>query len=321
MKKINILIAIFLMVSPLTLMGGELLNRVVAVVNDDVITQSELDVLLRGVYEQYKHEYSGRKFMEMMEEARQKILNQLIEDRLVYQEAIRQEIEINEKEINKEMEAFENRFGGAKEVKKLLESERMTEKELREKIEKQALIRYLHDIEIRSKVVVSPLEIEEYYKNAPEEFSSLERVRVRSFTIRKSEESREKGLMDEEARLEIDEIYNRIQAGEDFSLVVKDSSEDSYADGGGMGDWINRGEMIEAIDNAIFQTKIGIVTDIIETPIGYHFFKVEEKEKGGQKTFEEVRDQIRMNLFLKKSRLRFDEWMEELKRNAYISIK
>ena len=61
----------------------ELLDRVVAVVNDEVITQAELDNFLRPVYEQYSKEYSGEELVKVMGEVRQKILSQMIEDKLV----------------------------------------------------------------------------------------------------------------------------------------------------------------------------------------------------------------------------------------------
>ena len=80
----------------------ELLDRVVAVVNDDVITQSEVDGLLRPLYEQYMRDYSGETMTKMLAEAQGKILSQLIEDRLAYHEALNKKIEVSERDIERE---------------------------------------------------------------------------------------------------------------------------------------------------------------------------------------------------------------------------
>ena len=121
MKKI-VLIFIFgiLFIQAAGQAKQELIDRVVAVVNDDVITQSEMDGLLRPLYEQYMREYSGATVMKMLGDAQDKILSQLIEDKLVYQEAVKKKIEVSENDIDKEMNYFKQRFGSSVELEKAL---------------------------------------------------------------------------------------------------------------------------------------------------------------------------------------------------------
>jgi len=75
------------------------------------------------------------------------------------------------------------------------------------------------------------------------------------------------------------------------------------------------------VDDVIFKTPVGKLTGIVETPIGYHIFRIEAKEPEKVRTFDEVKEQISGYLFQKKSNDRFKEWMEEIKKAAYISIK
>ncbi len=323
MKKLTLflLLALSLCLPLARAAEQELLDRVVAVVNDEVITQAELDTFLRPIYEQYSKEYSGTELMKAMNEVRQKILSQMIEDKLVYQEAVQMGIEVKDEEAEKEFQMFKAKMEKPEELDQMLEREGLTMKALRERLKKQAMVRQLQDREIRSKVIVSPAEVEDFFKNNPEKFKTRERVRVKSLTIKKSEEARSKGLTDEKAKKRIELMAQKIRISRNFDQVVKDFSEDSHAKQEGLGEWIERGAMIESVDEVIFKTPVGGITGVVETPIGYHIFRVEAKEPEKVRTFEEVKEQIAGYLFQEKSNVRFRDWMEEIKKAAYISIK
>lgn len=299
----------------------ELLDRVVAVVNDEVITQAELDVFLRPLYDEYSQQYSGEELIRLIQEARSKLLNQLIEDRLAYQEAAKLGLEVKEEDVDMEVEAFKTRIEEPVDMDTMLEKEGMSMKAFREKLKKQIMIRKLQEQEVRSKVVVSPLEIEKFYNENPDKFKSKERVRVKSLTIKKNPEARQKGLADEKARKAMDRLEGKIKTGGDFDKLVLDFSQDSHARDKKPQEWIERGAMIESVDEAVFNTPAGKLTGIVETPIGYHIFRIEEKEAAKTHAFAEVRDQIAGYLFQVKSDERFKEWMQGLKRGAYISIR
>ncbi len=120
---------------------------------------------------------------------------------------------------------------------------------LRERYRRQISIRRLHDYAVKRRVIVSPKEIEDYYKEHESDFATNERIQVRTITIRKSPEAVRKGLTDESARAKADEIHDElVTQGADFAELAKRYSQDSYAlDGGDLG-YIERGDMIEAID-------------------------------------------------------------------------
>ncbi len=311
----------FCFLVPFSFARQELLDRVIAVVNDDVITQSEVDGMLRPLYEEYMRQYSGETVMKMLAEAQEKILNQLIEDRLVYQQAVKQKIQASENDIEKEMSYFRQRFGTQADLEKALKNENASLADLKERLKKQALIRKLQESEVRSKVIISPKEQEEYYAAHQADFSTKEQVRIKSLTIKKSGEARDKGIVDEAAQARLKALRDQALAGADFDKLIKENSEDKYSDDGGKGNWILRGQMIPAVDEVIFKIPEGQLTEIIETPIGYHVFKVAEHQKVVQRTYEQVREQIYEILFRKKIEEKFSAWMETLKKSAYISVK
>lgn len=320
MKPVIIALIAAFLASPLAHAESQVLDQVAAVVNDEIITQSEMDMFLRPIYEDYKKQFSGEELAQKMYEARQKLLNQLVEDRLVYQEAKTQKIEIDEALIDRDMEAFKKRFKNETEMEDMLAHEGMNLKEMRERMKRQAMIRQLQDREIRARVVVSPAEVETYFNEHPEGFSGTEKIKVRSFTIKKDDTAREKGLKDEASRNKIEDIRKKILSGESFGELAKQFSQDTNAPQEGLGDWMERGSMIPIIDEVIFNLKRGEISKVVESPMGYHLFRIEEKQEKFQKTLAESRDEIFGILYQKKSQERFQEWMKDLKRNAYISL-
>ena len=306
--------------APALIRAAEVLDKVVAIVNDEVITQSELDQLLAPVYEQFRNTYAGSEFSLKMEEARQGLLNQLIEDKLVYQESKRLGVEVSEEEINERVDAFKARFK-KEDFERLLQEQGLTLSKLRNRYREQIAIRKLHQHQIRSKVIVTPVEIEEYYKTHLEEFTEGEKIRVSTVTIRKNEETLDENGEDVKAKAKAEEVRGKILAGENFEELAKTYSQDTKAETGGDLGFISKGELIPAIDEVIFSLKIGDVSPVLTTEMGYHVFKVVERQEKREKSLEEVRDMIEDFLIRKESRKRFKEWMQELKTNAYISIR
>lgn len=313
-------LACFLVVgSPL--LGGEVLDKVVAVVNDEVITQSELDILLLPVYNQYKNLFAGEKLVEKLSEARRSILNQLIEDRLVYQETKRLKIEVTEEEVNARYLEFKSRFKGEGEAEKLLAEQGLTPAKLKERYRQQIAIRKLHQYYIRSKILVTPKDIQDYYQSHLAKFTQKERLKVKTITIRKSEASVRSKEADPVAREKAEEILRHLYAGEKFETLAARYSEDNKATGGGDLGVVQRGDLVEGIDMVLFNLKPGEISPIMETDMGFHIFKVVEKRPRQVNPFDQVRDDIHDFLFRKKSRERFGEWMKDLKKSAYITIR
>ena len=154
MKPLITVIFLFCLILPGAFAGQEsrppqLLDQVVAVVNDDPITQSEVDTLMRPVYEQYRRNYQGGKLISMLEEVHKKLLDQLIEDKLVFQEAKNQKIEIDESAIDEQIENFKKRFKSENEMEDAMRKEGLALSDMRERLRRQAMIRKLHDTEIR----------------------------------------------------------------------------------------------------------------------------------------------------------------------------
>lgn len=318
MKKAAVLLMLALVLLP-RVSYGEVIDRVAAVVNDEVITQSEVDMMIRPFFEQMKNTYHGQELADKLNEMRRSLLNQLIEDRLVYQESVKMKIEIQDSDVDEKIQEFKKRFKTEDEFSKIMIAQGMTMTKLREKYRQQIAIRRLQMAQVRSKVLVSPKEIEDFYQTHAEEFNMPEKIKLRSITIRKAPDKQ--GKPDEDAKSKAEQILADVKKGADFAKIAEAHSEDHNATSGGDLGFVGRGEMAKNIDEIVFALNPNDISPLIESDIGYHIFKVEERQAGKKSSLEEARQFIHEVIFREKSKKRFEEWMKELKSKAYISIR
>lgn len=299
----------------------QLVDRVLAVVNKEVITQSEFDAIFRPVYEEVKRSGDGQDFEREINTLRLKLLNQMIEDRLVAHEANKLGIEVTDEEVAEEIKQLQSEFPDEATFHEQMKSEGIDMADVEKRFRERIAIEKLHEYIIRGKTAVSPEEVEQYYKDHPEEFIRREQVKVSVITLRKSDEAVSKGIMDEATKVEADRLAKALKKGANFEESAKKYSQDTYARKGGSIGFLEKGNMKSSIENVLFSLEPGAISDVLETEEAYHIFKVFEKAEGRNETFEEIRPQIHEFLFRKKAHERFTAWMEELKKKSYISIR
>lgn len=325
MKRRTLLLLLFLGALSLRLFAAEtrdqLVDRVAAVVNNEIITQSEFDLIFRPFYEQMKKAYQGSNLNRELQDLRLKLLNQLIEDKLVYQEAKKLGITVSDSELEEETAQFKKQFKDEAAFQKEMDVIGIKFSEIEERFRERLSIEKLHQYVIRGNVIISPAEMEQYYKDHREEFRQKENVKLWCITIPKSEEAAHKGIMDEKAKKKAQNLLAELRRSAHFEELAKKNSQDSHAPEGGLIGVVTKGDMIANLDKAIFLLSENQASEVLETEAAYHIFKVAQKKPASDLTFEEARDSIHDQLFRVKSHERFVSWMDELKKKAYISIR
>ncbi|NLI80462.1 MAG: hypothetical protein GX443_02080 [Deltaproteobacteria bacterium] len=213
----------------------------------------------------------------------------------------------------------------AKAVAAIAREEKFDERrEVREQlqyIEEDFLSReYLNKV-VMSGVKVTEEEMREFYRVNEENLAAPEQVRVRQILIRTSpgdtEEERKK------TRERAQSVLDRLRNGEEFTKAVNLYSEDPDPEvrksGGDLG-FFTRGQMIEVIEDAAFSLKKGEISDLIETPFGFHIIKVEERVEAKPRSFEEVKELIRLRLEEDLAAAKGEEFVREAVEKAGIFI-
>jgi peptidyl-prolyl cis-trans isomerase SurA len=297
------------------LSAAEVVERILAVVNDEIITEQDLQYAMTPVVAQYKTLYTGTEFDEKLVEARRDFLDKVIEDKLILSEAKRKQVIVSDTEVDEMMTDVRNKFPNREIFLKAIEDQGLTEKKLWNRFRDQLLTQKLVGYEVKSKVTVSPGEVSEYYKSHQEDFSQGDRVKLQQILIRVTSRS------EEEAKAFSDQLMSQIRDGKSFEELARAYSEGSEAKEGGDMGWVEKGQLMGEIDEKIFMLNAGEVTEPIKSSLGYHIFKVVDRQKSAVKPISEVRTKIQDLIFKEKMKVRLEGWIKSLKKNAYISIR
>jgi parvulin-like peptidyl-prolyl isomerase len=291
-------------------------NKILVVVNDEVITQSDLDVALTPVTNELKKEFSGDELKAKIEETRGEMLNQMVEDRLILQEAKRRGVVVDESEVDERLKDVKMRFNSASDFSDEIEKIGLTITILRNRYKEQLMMAKLVNHEVKEKVIVTPAEVSDYYDKHQEELSIPESVHLKNIIIRFDEATTEPL-----AKQKADDVCRLIGGGRDFSDLAKLYSQGAKAEDGGDLGFVPKGQMREEFDKVIFALKPGEASSPIKTDTGYYIFKVEEKKDAYLRPLSEISDNVENDIFIEKAQKKYMEWIGKLKRDAFIQFK
>ena len=294
---------------------AEVVEQIVAKVNDDVITRSEVEEVLEPILKQYESAYAAEELKTKTAEARRNVIDRLIEEKLILQDAKEKEIEVNPSEVEKMIKQTMLKFPTEEKFFEVLKAEGLSIEILKERYRKELTYKTMVDREVRAGVVVAPKEVEEYYAAHIEDFKSPEMLRLSQIFL-KTEEGK-----DEEVKKRLEDILKRLKEGEDFGKLAKEYSQDPYAEKGGDMGFVQKGKLLEELDKILPSLDIGQVSGIVKSSLGYHILKLQARKEEQLKELAGVREAIEAVIFREKMSKRFSEWIAGLKKDAYVWIR
>ncbi len=295
-------------------------DRVVAVVNGDVITLSELNRSLDPILKRIQDDPRARDDQNIREELRSHILDRMIGELLMEQEARRLNIEVQDDDIDAYIDEMLRRKNMTRrELLENLAEEGTSVEEYREEIRREILKSKVINREIRAKVNVSEEEIGEYYSQHRQLYEGKPAVRIQQIFVEVPRDA--DSALREEKRNLAEEIRRLVETGESFEDLVRRFSEGPEVRSGGDLGFIERGMLLPSVEEAAFSLDLGQISDVIESPAGFHIIRVIDRRGAGLKPLEEVREDIIIEIRNKRMEERFQAWIEKLKNRAYIEIR
>lgn len=297
---------------------AEMVDRIIAIVNDDVITFSDLNREGAPLFRRIIQEAPPDQVEAALLKARGEILSGLIDKLIVAQRAKKLGISVSDAEVDEAINKIIARNNVTPEkFWQQLTLMGTTEHDYRELIRSQILQERLIDYEIRSRVVVTDEKIHEYYEK-----NYTQKIKKGGYQILQMgfawKEDTPAAKADALRRAE--EARKQVLAGQDFRTVARQSSDlPSAKDGGDIGVF-KKSEMADYMKTSILGLKVGQISTIQETPVGYQFFKLlsDEGDVAFQAPFEAVKDKIRQQLYNEALNSQFQKWVKELRDQAYI---
>jgi peptidyl-prolyl cis-trans isomerase C len=280
--------------------GVGLPGHIAAQVNEEQITVEEFDREFKDLILEPGKEPKGTGLGNL----RQAYLDQVIERKILVQEARRLGIKISLEEVNRAIFEIKMDYPGEGFGEKL-GLKGMTLEEWKVRLQEKLLAEKVIRNVLHSQEKIDEKEAFQYYEDHRSSFQIGQKVRVRQIVVGDGEEAIQ--------------ILKRLRRGESFEKVAMETSVGPEKVQGGDLGYFSRGEKPAEFDH-VFDMEVGTISEVIKSPYGYHIFKLEEKIEPRQIPFEEAKLGILQELGEKKREENYQKWFKGLKGKAKVKI-
>ena len=299
-KFLPLLLTIFFVLSGCDQWTGGLPDHILAQVNDEQITVDDFNREMKELVLEPDKETKGRNLGNLKEA----YLDQVIERKILVQEARRLGIRVSQEELNQAISEIKKDYPGEGFGEKL-GLKGMTLEEWKARLEEKLLAEKMIRNALYYRGEIDEKEALRYYEEHPSQFQIPQKVRARQIVVATEEEAIQ--------------ILNQLRKGENFEkLAAKRSLGPEKVEGGNLG-YFSQGERPSEFDH-VFTMEVGGISEVIKSPYGYHIFKLDEKTEPRQISFEEAKSGILEELRRKKGEEEYQRWLKGLKGKVRVKI-
>lgn len=275
-------------------------DKIVAIVNNDVITQKDLRDFENFMRMQLSGEYLGQDLEKKVQAMKVELLDKLIEDRLIISEAKKNDVNVDASRINAKINDIRKHYATDAEFQDSLKSQGMVQADLEARIKEQMLMYSVIDSQIRSKISINPSDITDYYQKNPEQFIAPKEWELDALAI-------------ESAELAAG-IYEILQSGKEFEETAKQNSLPMQRIN------IVEGRFKKELENVVSLLKPQGISEPFKVENKYYIFKLNKSTFGRKQSLSESMDNIYNFLYGRKMQNEMSQWLDNLKKKAYIKI-
>lgn len=276
-------------------------DKIIAVVNNEVITQKDLNDFLHFMRIQLSRDYSGRELEEKIQSMKLSLLDKLIEDRLILQEATREKIKIDDSRVKAKISEIKKNFTTEQDFENDIAKEGLTQADIEKKIKDQFLTYYTVETKIKSKIRVTPEEVTKFYNENINEFKTPDVRKLKTISF-------DNGGVAESFSYDL----RTGQSVEDLATRYPFKIDDLEVS--------HEGELRKDIEDVVFKLNIGDSSSPIKVNDKYIIFSLAEIIPSKKLPLSEAQDKIQTFLYNQKSQQEMAKWIDELKAKSYIKI-
>jgi len=295
------------------MVSAELVDRILAVVNNDIVTLSEFNKTYEKLAMQIRaSDYPPEQQRELLSKLDTQVLDTLIKEALAVQQAKTYQIEVDDKEIDDAINDIKERHHYTdEEFERILEMQGSSIKEYREHIRKQKIQSQLVGYMVQSKVIITDEDIHAYYDSEIEKYQPKTTYHLRTIIKR---------LVSDQARQEMEDALAEFGAGTPFEEVAEKYSEPPFNEDGGLLGSYTLDQLSSQIQDAIKDLQIGKCSSLIQTDQGLQILYIDDITQEGGQTLEEASDEIKKYLYQTRMEQRYHAWIDELKKKSHIKL-
>ncbi len=298
----------------------EVIDRIMAVVNSDIITLYDLNRAFKPYEDNIKAlNYAPEKERQTLFQVRKDLLDQLIDGKLADQEIERAQITVSEGDIDKTIERMkEARSLTDEQLREGLARQGMTMAEYRKEMKEQILRTKLVNREVKSKIVITKEDVKAYYESHLDEYAGEKKYYLYNIFVKLSPEA---GTSERENALnQIQEAMAKLNQGISFEDLVdqlKDSS--SRVQGTDLGLY-RLEELSKQLQGAVVKLKAGEFSEVLDTDFGPQIIYVQKIQQTPTKSLDEIESEIEEVLYNESVNNRYRDWLDELRKRSLIKI-
>lgn len=303
--------------APLGLLHAEVIERIVAKVNGEIITKTELDEEVRATLQRLGPAANPEEEQRRQTEVRQRVLDRMIDNRLILQVAEDRGLRVPPRYFEEWKATLmeESNIADEEELLRQLELQGMSLEDLRKQFEEGVLIQEIRRMEVDNKISVTEQEIERHYHEHIADYTEPARARLREIVVRFDETN------EAEAESKARRLLQDIRQGADFADVARLHSESSSRQAGGDLGFFERSELTAPLSEVAFSLNVGEVSDVIRLEKAFYIIRVEEKTEERTRPLEEVRKEIADTLFEEKLDEQSKRYLSRLREQAIIDVR
>jgi peptidyl-prolyl cis-trans isomerase SurA len=308
---------------PVSATEGKVIEEIVARVNNEVITRSELEHSKVTAEEDAKADCQNRctpeQLKQLTDDRQKNALRDLIDQSLLVQRAKDMSISV-EPDVIKQLDQIriENKLESLEALEKAVESQGLNWEDFKNNIRNGLLTKKVIGSEVGSHINVPKEEIQKYYDEHKAEFVRPEQVALRSIEINTAGKDATETA---ELKKKADTALKRIQDGEDFGEIAKRYSDGATAKQGGYLGQYKRGELSKGLEDTVFKMKRNDLTEVMETKQGFLIMQILEHYDEGEQSLAKVENEINEKLYSQRMEPALREYLKTLREQSYVVIK
>ena len=292
-----------------------LLDRVVAIVNQDVITWSELYKAMEADASPKVKELRDDEKRKIFKENETFFLETLINVRLQLQEAKNMGIRVSDEELQEAIGNIQKKYSMSEAAfGESLKIEGFTYAEYKKRLREQIIISKLVNMEIRNKIVITDEDLNKFVAENKEILENTERYKISQILLKKQKDT-DNSKIEEKAG----ELLRKIEQGGSFSDLAQQYSEDPSAKAGGDLGLLKKSQLNKIFIDILSAMKPGDVSKPFWTESGLHIIKLESRAEAKNK--DEAREEAKNILINKIYAERFNAWIKSLREKSFIVVK
>jgi peptidyl-prolyl cis-trans isomerase SurA len=296
-----------------TLGRAKIVERIIARVNNEIITQRTYEQEQEKLRAQLAQQYSGAELEAQYKAQSKNLLRDLIDQSLMVQKAKDEDINV-ETDVVKQLDEIrkKNNLATLEDLETEVGKAGMNYEDYKDQIRRDLLEREVIGREVGSRIQLSRDDARKYYEAHKKEFESPGMVRLGQILI--STEKRKP----EEAEKRANEALAELKAGQKFAEIAKKYSDGPGAEQGGEVGFMKEGTLAPDIAAVVAKLDLNEFSNPIQTRYGYIILKILERYSPGIPKFEEVEQRVNEVLYDQKMQPRFREYMTRLRKESYI---